>query len=277
MDYRTAAQDVGQMTADDFRNYFRMDKQEGTMPDNSEDYFNPKQSKTSEAINNAVEMTNMNGPDDPSAEPGTAPGAAKDYSEFRDKYGLDFNEDHSKMKSPGSYSRSSGGDGFASDDGAIFTESGVYVGTAKGSENEDGDTVYDNYDSLRSASEGIKTDAEGKGFSDFSSLSDVAGAVHWLTKGNDEPASAPAKAKEKVQSYTLSKARAYTEAYEDEARPNFGSRVTGNYDSNDFLNKYKLNLKEQTKGKTIYKDGQKFDPSPNQKVAEEEAAVMGAA
>ena len=244
MDFRTAAQDVGQMSADDYRDYFRMDKQEGKMPDNPDDYFNPKESKTSEAINNAVEMTNMNGPDDPSAEPGTAAGAAKDYSEFRDKYGLEYNEDHAKMKSPGAYSRSSGGDGFASDDGAIFTESGVYVGTAKGTENEDGDMVYDNYDSLRSASEGIKTKAEGKGFSDFGSLSDVAGAVHWLTKG-DKKAEAKKDPVVYNKSTRLAEAEAGVKAYEKEILPNQGDIIFGkkpNY-AQDYADSFQANLR----------------------------------
>ena len=206
-----------------------------------------------------------------------------DYSDFRDKYGLDYNESHAKMKSPGAYSRSTGGDGFATDDGAIFTENGVYVGTAKGSENDDGEMVYDNYGSLRSAAESIKKDAEGKGFSNFGSLSDVAGAVNWLTKGEDKAESAPAKAKEKVQSYTLSKARAMTDAYETDFRPNLGSMMFDpEYQGGQkFLDKYKLNLTEEMKGKTIYKDGKTskdgrlFDPSPNEKVEEEEKAVMG--
>ena len=49
----------------------------------------------------------------------------------------------------------------ASDDGAI-SAGGVCVGTAKGTENEDGEMVYDNYGSLESASSGIKQKAEEK-------------------------------------------------------------------------------------------------------------------
>ena len=126
MDFRTAVQDVGQMNADDYRDYFRMDKQEGKMPDNAEDYFNPKENKTSEAINNAVEMTNMNGPDQPSAEPGTAPGADKDWtaSDFKNILGLssrsdvgdNFNEGAGATDSDKTKSNPLLGKGYLSDD-----------------------------------------------------------------------------------------------------------------------------------------------------------------
>ena len=221
MDFRTVANEINNMDVDKYRDYFKMDKSEGTMPDNPDDYFNPKtdfvKAEGTKAAETAASkmggVAGFDGPDSPGSEPGEAPGAMKDYSEFRDKYGLEFNEEHSKMKSPGAYNKSSGGDGFASDDGAIFTESGVYVGTAKGTENEDGEMVYDNYGSLESASSGIKQKAEGKGFTDFSSLSDVAGAVHWLTK--DDKPEAPEKEPEPYRkSDTLARAEAGVKAYE---------------------------------------------------------------
>ena len=41
MDFRTVANEIN-MDADKYRDYFKMDKSEGTMPDNPDDYFNPK-------------------------------------------------------------------------------------------------------------------------------------------------------------------------------------------------------------------------------------------
>lgn len=243
MDFRTVANEINNMDADKYRDYFKMDKSEGTMPDNPDDYFNPKtdfvKAEGTKAAETAASkmggISGADGPDSPQAEPGEAPGAMKDYSEFRDKYGLEFNEEHSKMKSPGAYSKSSGGDGFASDDGAIFTESGVYVGTAKGTENEDGDMVYDNYGSLESASSGIKQKAEGKGWTDFSSLSDVAGAVHWLTK-DDKPKGPEKEPEPYRKSDTLARAEAGVKAYEETILPRQGDIMFGK--NPDYAQKY---------------------------------------
>jgi len=233
MDYRTATSDIKSMSPDELRNYFSIDDTSGTMPEKADDYYSASSGSTktmsADEIMEAGGATGskMNIPDEPSTEPGQAPGPVNDYSEFRDKYGLEYNEDHAKMKSPGAYSRSSGGDGFASDDGAIFTESGVYVGTAKGSENEDGEMVYDNYDSLRSASEGIKTDAEGKGFTDFSSLSDVAGAVHWLTKDDKKKDTAKKEPEVYNKSTKLAEAEAGVKAFDDVILPRQGDVMFG--------------------------------------------------
>ena len=249
MDFRTVANEINNMDVDKYRQYFKMDKSEGSMPDNPDDYFSPKTDfvkaeGTAAADTAAQKMSGIAGPDQPDAEPGEAPGAIKDYAEFRDKYGLEFNEDHSKMKSPGAYNKSNGGDGFASDDGAIFTESGVYVGTAKGSENEDGDMVYDNYGSLKSASEGIKTEAEGKGFTDFSSLSDVAGAVHWLTK-DDKPEGPKKEPEPYRKSDKLARAQAGVKAYEETILPRQGDIITGKNKSyaQDYADSFQMNLR----------------------------------
>ena len=103
--------------------------------------------------------------------------------QIREKFGLSYNDKHASKGAPGKYSESTGGDGFATKDGAIFTESGDYVGSVKG----DGDSdYYAGYSKLTDAASSIKQKHEGKGFSDVDSLSDVAGAVHWLTKGEQE-------------------------------------------------------------------------------------------
>ena len=247
MDFRTAVRDISKMSPDEINSYYdNKAPSAGKMPDNEDDYYNPGKSKTTAEGLLAGAAEAGDGPDNPAAEPGQAPGAAtgKDYAEFRKKYGLDYNEDHAKMKSPGAYSRSSGGDGFASDDGAIFTESGVYVGTAKGSENEDGDMVYD-YGALESASSGIKQEAEGKGWSDFSSLSDVAGAVHWLTKDDKPEEKAEEKPPEYKKSERLAKAEARMQAYDKVFTGKQGDILFGkNPDyAQDFSNAYKKALR----------------------------------
>lgn len=112
--------------------------------------------------------------------------------EIREKFGLKYNEKHAEMSAPGKYSKNTGGDGFANDKGAIFTESGEYVGSVKGDGDED---YYAGYSKLTDAASDIKKEAEGKGFSNVNSLSDVAGAVHWLTKGGEEE-KAPVEEKE---------------------------------------------------------------------------------
>ena len=153
-----------------------------------------------------------------------------DYSDFREKYGLEFDEEDSKLKPPGKYSSGSGGDGYATDDGAIFTADGVYVGTAKGSKNDDGEITYDNYDRLASDASGIKKEAEGKGFSDFSSLSDVAGAVYWLTKDDKKEDTAKEEEEEPyfpIKTPEVAKAAARTKSFSKNVRPNYGTLLFG--------------------------------------------------
>ena len=233
MDYRTATSDIKSMSPDELRNYFSIDDSSGTMPEKADDYYSATSGGTktmsAEEIMEAGKsgVSKMSGPDVPAAEPGEAPGAVEDYSDFREKYGLEYNEDHAKMKSPGAYSKSTGGDGFASDDGAIFTESGVYVGTAKGSENEDGEMTYENYGSLESAASGIKKEAEGKGFTDFSSLSDVAGAVHWLTKDDKKEETVKKEPEVYNKSTKLAEAEAGVKAFDDVILPNQGDVMFG--------------------------------------------------
>ena len=111
-------------------------------------------------------------------------GGAMTPEEIRDKFGLKFDKKHAEMSGK-KFSRSTGGDGYANKNGAIFTESGEYVGSVKGDGDED---YYAGYSDLTDAASSIKQEHEGKGFSSVDSLSDVAGAVHWLTKGKKEEA-----------------------------------------------------------------------------------------
>nr|BDD47435.1 hypothetical protein 13 [Pelagibacteraceae bacterium] len=252
MDLRTAVRDIGNMSPDEINSYYNNNAPSaGKMPENEDDYYNPGKSKTTaeDLLAGAAEAGGGvgagtaeagDGPDSPAAEPGQAPGAPKDYSEFRKKYGLEYNEDHAKMKSPGAYSESTGGDGFASDDGAIFTEAGVYVGTAS-------DDDYSSYSKLQSDSSSIKKEAEGKGFTDFSSLSDVAGAVHWLTK-DDKPEEEVKEEEEKPEykkSERLAKAQARMKAYDKVFVGKQGDIIFGkNPDyAQDFSNAYKKALR----------------------------------
>ena len=217
MDYSTAIKDISKMSPQEMADYFQDDSLAQPIPKEDE-YF---------------------GTDQPQAEPGQAKGAVKDYSEFRKKYGLEYNEKHAKMKSPGAYSKSSGGDGFASDNGAIFTEAGVYVGTAS-------DDDYSSYSKLKSDSTSIKKKAEGKGFTDFSSLSDVAGAVHWLTK-EDKPEEKVEKEKkpEYKKSDKLAQAQARNTAYNEVVSGQQGDIIFGkNPDyAKDFADSYKNALR----------------------------------
>lgn len=88
---------------------------------------------------------------------------------------------------------------------------------------------------------------------------------------------AAGKAKEKAQSYktkqsqTLSKAKAGVKTFEEVILPNQGDYITGKKKnmSQDYLDAYKLNLKNETAGKEIV-------GGPAEKAAEEEQAVMGA-
>ena len=89
---------------------------------------------------------------------------------------------------------------------------------------------------------------------------------------------AQGKAKEKAQSYqktkqskTLSEAKAGVKAFEEIILPNQGDYITGKKEnmSQDYLDAYKLNLKNETAGKEIV-------GGPAEKAAEEEQAVMGA-
>ena len=187
-------------------------------------------------------------------EPGTY-----DADKFKEVFGLSSVED-GKAYSEGSTTGTKQVGGL-----------GTYLTKDDFNRNRNSDSTWDAYASVYGES-AAKSKREGN--EDGLSINALDALYDKLAKGDGEE-SAPAKAKEKVQSYTLSKAKAYTDAYQEEARPNFGSRIAGTYDSNDFLDKYKLNLKDQMKGKTIYKDGQEYDPGPNEKVEEEEAAVMG--
>lgn len=136
--------------------------------------------------------------------------------QIRKKFGLDYNDKHASKGAPGKYSESTGGDGFATKDGAIFTEGGEYVGSVK----SDGDSdYYAGFSDLTDAASSIKQKHEGKGFTDVDSLSDVAGAVHWLTKGEDK-APEPEGPKEPDApvsvSPKLATARARVQQYEED-------------------------------------------------------------
>ena len=166
--------------------------------------------------------------------------------QIREKFGLSYNEKHASKGAPGKYSESTGGDGFATKDGAIFTESGDYVGSVKG----DGDSdYYAGYSKLTDAASSIKQKHEGKGFSDVDSLSDVAGAVHWLTKG--EQASKPEGPKEPEApvsvSPRLAEARTRVKQYEEDVlggRSIVGAKDAAEKqaDASSFLDRYKLKL-----------------------------------
>lgn len=189
--------------------------------------------------------------------------------EIREKFGLKFNEEHSKMSAPGAYSRDSGGDGFAHDNGAIFTQDGTYVGSVKGDGDEE---YYAGYKSLIDAASPYKEKKEGKGFSSVDSLSDVAGAVRFLTDGE---AQAPAPTEES-EGYTWSepvvKAKAYVDAFDESYLPNQGQIIfgtdRGKQAAQEFSDNYKLNLIDYQQPRNH--DGSLYDPDA------EEAAVAGA-
>ena len=171
--------------------------------------------------------------------------------QIREKFGLSYNEKHAGKGAPGKYSESTGGDGFATKDGAIFTESGEYVGSVKG----DGDSdYYSGYSKLTDAASSIKQKHEGKGFTDVDSLSDVAGAVHWLTKGEQEApkTEAPEEPDAPVSvSPKLAEARTRVKQYEEDVlsgRSVYGKKSFEQTESGDsFLDRYKLKLKEDYK------------------------------
>ena len=187
--------------------------------------------------------------------------------EIRDKFGLKYNEKHAELGAPGKFSRSTGGDGYATKDGAIFTESGEYVGSVKG----DGDAdYYAGYSDLTDAASSIKKQHEGKGFSNVNSLSDIAGAVHWLTKGDDTEKAAVEAFEGITYSDKVAKAKAGQAAFEETILPRQGDYIMGRKETNpadDYLDAYKLQLKEFQKPRN--KDGSLYVPE------EEEAAVAG--
>ena len=149
---------------------------------------------------------------------------------------------------------------------------GTYLTEDDFNRNRNSDKTWDAYASVY-GEDAAKSKREGN--EDGLSINALDALYDKLAKGGGT--SAPAKAKEKVQSYTLSKARAMTDAYETDFRPNLGNMMFDpEYKGGQkFLDKYKLNLENEMQGKTIYKDGKIFDPSPNEKVEEEEKAVMG--
>ena len=198
--------------------------------------------------------------------------AAMTAEEVRKKFNLNFNEDHSKLSGP-EYSKGTGGDGFTND-GAIFTEHGEYVGSIDADGDKD---YYAGFSNLTNAASDIKQKSEGKGFTNVNSLSDVAGAVHWLTKGDkEEEEKEPEKPEEPyVQSEKLSKAKAGVKAYEEAILPNTGDIITGkNKDYKlDFLNNYKLNLAKEMKPRNP--DGTTRDSTiQDEKDAEEEESTL---
>ena len=128
--------------------------------------------------------------------------AAYSAEEVREKFNLDFNKDHAKL-SGSDYSRETGGDGKAAmPEGAIFTESGEYVGSIDPDAESE---YYEGFSDLADAASSIKQKAEGKGFTNVNSFSDVAGAVHWLTKGGKEEKPDTDIPKEMTVKYELSK------------------------------------------------------------------------
>ena len=159
--------------------------------------------------------------------------------QIREKFGLSYNEKHASKGAPGKYSQSTGGDGFATKDGAIFTEGGEYVGSVKG----DGDSdYYSGYSKLTDAASSIKQKHEGKGFTDVDSLSDVAGAVHWLTKEQkaEEPEGPQAPEEPIARSEKFATARARVKQYEEDVlggRKVFG-RESFNQDPTSFYDRY---------------------------------------
>jgi len=185
--------------------------------------------------------------------------------EIRDKFGLKYNEKHAEKGAPGKWSKSTGGDGYATKDGAIFTESGEYVGSVKG----DGDAdYYAGFSDLTDAASSIKKEHEGKGFSNVNSLSDVAGAVHWLTKGDGEEAPEEKAFEGITYSEPVAKAKAGKAAFEKTILPREGDYIMGRKKTNpadDYLASYKLQLEEYRKPRN--KDGSLYDP-------EEEAAKV---
>ena len=175
--------------------------------------------------------------------------------QIREKFGLSYNEKHASKGAPGKYSESTGGDGFATKDGAIFTESGDYVGSVKG--DGDGD-YYAGYSKLTDAASSIKQKHEGKGFTDVDSLSDVAGAVHWLTKGEKESKpEGPTEPDAPVSvSPKLAEARTRVQQYEEDVLSGRGVYGKKSFEQNEgpsFLDRYKLKLKEN------YKENDKGD------------------
>lgn len=129
MDYRTAIQDVANMSAADKLKYFSVDNSAGDMPDNADDYFDPdgpsKTVDTKTAAESGI-MSKMSGPDQPAAEPGEAPGAAKDWTaaDFKNILGLssrsdvgdNFNEGAGATDSDKTKSNPLLGKGYLSDD-----------------------------------------------------------------------------------------------------------------------------------------------------------------
>ena len=170
-----------------------------------------------------------------------ASNAAMTAEEVRKKYNLDYNKDHAELKGS-AYSKETGGDGFTND-GAIFTEAGEYVGSIDADAESD---YYAGFSDLTSAASDIKQKAEGKGFTGVNSLSDVAGAVHWLTKGEKEQEEVKPE-EPYVQSEKLSKAKAGVKPYEETILPNTGDIIMGKNKGykDSFLDNYKLNLAKE--------------------------------
>jgi len=101
MDYRTATSDIKSMSPDELRNYFSIDDSSGTMPEKADDYYSATSGGTKTMSADEIMKAGnaagdkMSGPDEPAAEPGEAPGAAKDWtaSDFKNILGLSSRSD----------------------------------------------------------------------------------------------------------------------------------------------------------------------------------------
>ena len=207
------------------------------------------------AVNNSNDTTDgsLNSPNEVGGSGGGEP--AMTAEEVRDKFGLDFNKDHAKG------SGSKAGDGFGdASNGAIYTETGEYIGTVQAG-GEDGDD-YTGYQDMGDAATSIKKKHEKKGFTEFSSFNDVAGVAHWLTMSGEEPeAEAEAKPKLPTQlSHTAAEAEAFTRSYTDFERSGDMTQMISGYNpvsgeygfknsagttpAAKFQENYKMNLKK---------------------------------
>jgi len=143
---------------------------------------------------------------------------------------------------------------------------GTYLSKEDFERNRNSDATWDAYASIYgkdAANDKREGNQDGLSINAFDALMDKLAA--------------PAKAKEKAQSYqktkqskTLSEAKAGVKTFEEAILPNQGDYITGKKEnmSQDYLDAYKLNLKNETAGKEIV-------GGPAEKAAEEEQAVMG--
>ena len=120
---------------------------------------------------------------------------------------------------------------------------GTYLTEDDFNRNRNSDKTWDAYASIY-GEDAAKSKREGN--EDGLSINALDALYDKLAKGGGET-TAPAKAKEKVQSYTLSKARAMTDAYETDFRPNLGNMMFDpEYKGGQkFLDKYMSNLERR--------------------------------